>query len=64
MMIPIRCFTCGKPIGHLWADYQKEIKKGTSPKAALDKLGVERYCCRTAFLSHVDMVTAIGRYKK
>jgi DNA-directed RNA polymerase subunit N (RpoN/RPB10) len=26
MIIPIRCFTCGKPIAHLWDQYQKKIQ--------------------------------------
>lgn len=26
MIIPIRCFTCGKVLGHLWNDYIKEVR--------------------------------------
>ena len=26
MIIPIRCFTCGKHIGHLWDRYNLEIQ--------------------------------------
>ena len=22
MIIPVRCFSCGKVVGHLWAQYQ------------------------------------------
>jgi DNA-directed RNA polymerase subunit N len=64
MLVPIRCFTCGKPIGQYWEEYQKQVKKGTSSKTVLDKLGLERYCCRTVFLTHQDMVKHIGRFKK
>ncbi len=64
MLIPIRCFTCGKPIGQHWEEYQRQVKKGTSPKTVLDKLGLERYCCRTVFLTHQDMIKHIGRFKK
>ena len=64
MIIPIRCYTCGKPIGHLWEAYQKEIRKGTKPKTALDKLGLERYCCRSVFLTHVDLTKRVGVFKK
>ncbi len=52
-MIPVRCYSCGKPISHLWEDYQEKIKT-ESPKQALDELGVKRYCCRAIFLSTVD----------
>ncbi len=27
MIIPIRCFTCDKPIGHLWEPYLKKIQE-------------------------------------
>jgi len=27
MIIPIRCFTCNKPIGHLWEPYLKKIQE-------------------------------------
>jgi DNA-directed RNA polymerase subunit N (RpoN/RPB10) len=27
MIIPIRCFTCGKPIAHLYDEYMKLIQK-------------------------------------
>ncbi|MFH1066162.1 MAG: DNA-directed RNA polymerase subunit N, partial [Nanoarchaeota archaeon] len=27
-MIPIRCFSCGKPIGHLWEEYKTRVAKG------------------------------------
>ena len=27
MLIPIRCFTCNKVIGHLWEDYQVKVQK-------------------------------------
>lgn len=63
MMMPIRCMTCGKPVAHLWEEYQKLTKK-MKPQAALDKLGVERYCCRSLFLTHVDMVPRVARFKR
>jgi DNA-directed RNA polymerase subunit N (RpoN/RPB10) len=27
MIIPIRCFTCGKVLANKWEDYQKEVEK-------------------------------------
>lgn len=64
MMIPIRCMTCGKPVGHLWEKYHKQTGKGVDPKRVLDSLGVERYCCRSLFLTQVDMVEKVGKFKK
>jgi len=64
MIIPIRCMTCGKPVGHLYEAYQKEVKKGKSPQKALDELGIDRYCCRSLFLTHKDLIKAVGQFKR
>ncbi|RLI96817.1 MAG: DNA-directed RNA polymerase subunit N [Candidatus Aenigmatarchaeota archaeon] len=64
MIIPIRCYTCGKPIGQHWDEYQKEVKKGTKPGTVMDKLGLDRYCCRSIFLTHIDMTERVGKFKK
>ena len=63
MIIPIRCMTCGKPIGHLYEKYKKETAAGKSPKNTLDKLGLDRYCCRNVFLTHKDLIPRIGQFK-
>lgn len=64
MIIPIRCWTCGKPIGHLWEDFQERSKKGESKKDVLDELGLERYCCRAMFMGHVDVIDTLAQFKK
>lgn len=64
MIIPIRCMTCGKPVGHLWEKFRDEGKKGKSTKKILDNLGLERYCCRSLFLTHMDIIERIASYKK
>jgi DNA-directed RNA polymerase subunit N len=62
MIVPVRCITCGKPVGHLWEAYQQGIKKGRNAKNLLDNLGLERYCCRALFLAHVDITEKIGKF--
>ncbi len=64
MIIPIRCMTCGKPVGHLWEKYKVETAKGKKPADVMDALGLERYCCRALFLGHVDMIERVGPFKK
>ncbi|MAG45498.1 MAG: DNA-directed RNA polymerase subunit N [Nanoarchaeota archaeon] len=64
MIIPIRCFGCGKPVAHLQTQYKEELKKSKSPKEILDKLGLERYCCRSLFLSHIDLLETVAKFKK
>lgn len=56
MIIPVRCFTCGKVIADKWEAFNERVGKGENPAKVLDSLGVERYCCRRIFLSHVDLV--------
>jgi len=64
MIIPIRCFSCGKPIAHLWEKFRARVAKGEDPKKVLDDLGVERYCCRAIFLGHVDLLKLTSKFKK
>ena len=64
MIIPIRCWSCGKPIGHLWEDYKKRIDAGEDPGKVLNELGLERYCCRAVLLGHADMLAEITHFKK
>jgi len=64
MIIPIRCFSCGKPIGHLWEDFKKRVKDGEPSKKVLDELELERFCCRTVFLGQEDFIELVGSFKK
>ena len=64
MMIPVRCFSCGKPIGHLWEEYKERTAKGENAKKDLDSLGLERYCCRAMMLGQVDLIDTCAKFKK
>ena len=65
MIIPVRCISCGKPVGHLWENYvEKTVKDGKDKKQVLDQSGLKRYCCRALFLSHVDLMDTIAQYKR
>ncbi|MDI6826754.1 MAG: DNA-directed RNA polymerase subunit N [Candidatus Aenigmarchaeota archaeon] len=63
MIIPIRCYSCGKVLGHLWEDFQRRIEAGEDSKEVLDDLGLERYCCRALFLGNVDMIKKVSQFK-
>jgi len=63
MIIPIRCFSCGKVVGHLWEEYKKRINSGEHSEKVLDELGLTRYCCRTLFLTHIDLIKEIAKFK-
>ena len=64
MIIPVRCFSCGKPIGQLWEEFKTRLAQGENPKKILDEIGLERYCCRSIFLGQEDLIELIGKFKK
>ncbi len=51
MIIPVRCFSCGKVIGSKWEPYHDMITRGISEKEALNNLGLKRYCCKRMLLT-------------
>ena len=73
MIIPIRCFSCGKNIAHLWEKYEEIYNKkveeyntdkskfvGTTPiNEALKELGINSICCRRMFVCNVDLTNKI-----
>ncbi|KAA0008702.1 MAG: DNA-directed RNA polymerase subunit N [Thermoplasmata archaeon] len=74
MIIPVRCFSCGKVIGSVYEEfkrrceeYKKAIESGEKPKETpkeiLDDLGITRYCCRRMLLSHVDLLEEAAPYE-
>ena len=62
MIIPIRCFTCGKVIGNVWDKYLNLLDSGKEIAEALDILGMRRYCCRRMLISHVDLIEKLLEY--
>jgi len=64
MIIPIRCMSCGKPIAHLWEDFKDQVDKGNEVKKVMDDLGLDKYCCRSQFMGHVDLIEEVAKFKK
>lgn len=65
MIIPVRCFSCGKPVGHLWEEFKKRTQEnGENKKKVLDELGLERMCCRSVFLGQTDTIELVSQFKK
>ena len=64
MIIPIRCWSDNKPVGHLWKPFKERTSKGENVKQVLDDLGLERYCCRSMFLGQVDLLDIAAEFKK
>mgnify|MGYP005655122733 CR=1 FL=1 len=76
MIIPVKCFTCGKVLADKYRFYQQEVRKlkaengmkidkviylnqdnivKTPEALVLDKLKLNKYCCRRHMLTHVDL---------
>jgi DNA-directed RNA polymerase subunit N len=62
MIIPVRCFTCGKVIADRWEEFSRRTKLGEQPGKVLDEMNVKRYCCRRMFISHVEVIDELLKY--
>jgi len=67
MLIPIRCFTCSKPIANKWELYNQKCKENMNDQniqeKTLTELGFDRYCCRRMFLTQVDVIDELLLYE-
>jgi len=74
VIIPVRCFTCGKIVSDVYGeykeryeDYKKAVDAGEKPKETpkqiLDDLGIDRYCCRRMILTHVELIEESAPYE-
>jgi len=62
MIIPVRCFTCGKQIADKWETFNLRVRAGDRPIKVLDELGIRRYCCRRMLITHVEIIDELLRY--
>jgi len=62
MMIPVRCFTCGRVVGSDWEQFNERRARGEDTRKVLDELGVDRYCCRRMLVTHVDLIDEIAPF--
>ena len=56
MIIPIRCFTCGKLIGDKWEPFDRMRKEGKNINENYKELGITRFCCKRMLVSHVNLL--------
>ncbi len=64
MMIPIRCWSCGKPIADKYEQFTAQTSQGKNPSEVLEEVGLSRYCCRRMFVSQADLMGEIKPYKR
>ena len=62
MIVPVRCFSCGKVVGDKYESFKKRVQAGEEPGKVLDDLSVTRYCCRRMILSHVEIIDEVIKF--
>lgn len=62
MIIPVRCYSCGKVVGNMYEKYQALLGQDYTEAEALDELDIHRYCCRRMIISHVDLIDGLIPY--
>jgi len=64
MIIPVRCFTCGKVIGNKWKVFQDMLRKEEDTGKVLDELGLRKFCCRRMMLCHIELIDTVLDYNE
>jgi DNA-directed RNA polymerase subunit N len=64
MIMPVRCFSCGKVLGGLYEEFKERTQKGEDAGKVLDELGLKKYCCRKMLLTHAEMVDEVMQFNK
>ncbi|MCP4761017.1 MAG: DNA-directed RNA polymerase subunit N [archaeon] len=56
MIIPVRCFTCGKLIADKWEPFMAKNQEGKDITEIYKELGITRFCCKRMIVSHVNLI--------
>ncbi len=64
MIIPIRCFSCGRLVANIYKPYLELIEKGETAEDAFKELGIERFCCKRMIVSHVDLINELLKFPR
>jgi DNA-directed RNA polymerase I, II, and III subunit RPABC5 len=64
MIIPVRCFTCGKVIGNKYERYLELTEQEVSKDEIFRELNLSRYCCKRMLTTHVELIDLILEYSE
>ncbi|MHA1148702.1 MAG: DNA-directed RNA polymerase subunit N [Promethearchaeota archaeon] len=62
--MPIRCFSCGKLIAHVYQPYLDLLEKGDPAEKAFQELGIKRFCCKRMIVAHVDLIDDLLKFSR
>ena len=54
-MKPVRCYTCGKVLGHLY----DRVNRSQNLSELWERLGVRRYCCKRTLMTADDTADTV-----
>jgi DNA-directed RNA polymerase subunit N (RpoN/RPB10) len=60
----VKCFSCGKLIGHVYKPYKELLDKGVKAEDAFKQLGIERFCCKRMIVSHIDLIDELLKFPR
>lgn len=63
-MRPVRCFSCGKPLGDKYEEFEKRVSEGEDPDEIFEDMGIERYCCRRMIFASIDATEEMMKFKR
>lgn len=64
MIIPIRCFSCGKLIADKYEKYNQMVSEGLPIEEIWEALGITRFCCKRMIVSHVDTIDDLLNFNR
>ena len=64
MIIPVRCFSCGKLIAHVYEPYKEAMERGEDSEETFEKLGIKRWCCRRMIVSHINLIDDLLKFPR
>ncbi|MGI6589363.1 MAG: DNA-directed RNA polymerase subunit N [Candidatus Iainarchaeum sp.] len=64
MIMPVRCFSCGKVLGGVYEEFKERTQKGEDAGKVLDEMGIKKYCCRKMILTHAETIDDIMKFNK
>ena len=62
MLIPVRCWSCGKVVAHVYEQFKKRTQDGEDAGAVLDDLGLDKYCCRRMYVGHIELIDEVAPF--
>lgn len=55
MSLPVRCFTCGYPIGQYEQKFINLLESKGDQEKAVKAMNMKQYCCQRMFLGYVNI---------